>query len=270
MLAGSETPDGKTYGLVRDKDMPAWLAASQSLGFMGSDTYAELNLPQQNGLTFAEVAATGLRFALAAPRDQAANVAGKLQSQETIRIVTSNPRTARQAVGALGGSALRIVQVVGGSVEVAPHLLAGVDAIFDIVDSGQTLRENGLEIVADNLAAVSIGAVWRKEEGESPLVPGSELDAPRLQAALAAIETRVEQAQTGEQRSYTQTLAANPGKLIKKFGEETSEFLEAFLIGEKTEVSAEAADVLYALAIACGMRETSLTKALNTLAARNK
>jgi phosphoribosyl-ATP pyrophosphohydrolase len=268
MLAGTETPDGKAYGLVRDKDMPSWLASPGSLGFMGSDTYTELDDRARSGITFTEVAQTGLRFALAARSEVVDSVRAKLQAQETVNIVTSNPRAAKQSVGALGGSALRIVQVVGGSVEVAPQLLEGVDAVFDLVDSGRTLRENGLEIVTDDLMPISIGAVWRNN-GE--LAPGElPLDADGLQRAIAVIEARVVAAQSGERGSYTQSLAANPSRLVKKMSEEAGELLEAFLVGSEAEVCGEAADVLYTLAIACSVRETSLLQALAELANRNK
>jgi len=146
--------------------------------------------------------------------------------------------------------------------------LEGVDAIFDIVDSGRTIKENGLEIVADNLQPVSIGAVWRREAQAEP-APES-LDSGALFDALATIEARVVSAQTGKPRSYTERLAANPSKLVKKLAEESGELLEAFLVGTETELLGEVADVLYALSIACSVRDTSLSAALATFARRNK
>ena len=48
---------------------------------------------------------------------------------------------------------IRIIKIEG-SVELAP-LLGLSDAIVDIVETGSTLKENGLVIIEDNVAAIS-------------------------------------------------------------------------------------------------------------------
>ena len=48
---------------------------------------------------------------------------------------------------------IRIIKIEG-SVELAP-LLGLSDAIVDIVETGSTLKENGLEIIEDNVAPIS-------------------------------------------------------------------------------------------------------------------
>ena len=48
---------------------------------------------------------------------------------------------------------IRIIKIEG-SVELAP-LLGLSDAIVDIVETGSTLKENGLAIIEDNVAPIS-------------------------------------------------------------------------------------------------------------------
>ena len=48
---------------------------------------------------------------------------------------------------------IRVIKIEG-SVELAP-LLGLADAIVDIVETGSTLRENGLVIIEDNVAPIS-------------------------------------------------------------------------------------------------------------------
>ena len=48
---------------------------------------------------------------------------------------------------------IRVIKIEG-SVELAP-LLGLADAIVDIVETGSTLKENGLVIIEDNVAPIS-------------------------------------------------------------------------------------------------------------------
>ncbi len=108
------------------------------LGVVGKDTIAE------SGGSFYEVLDLGFgrcRFALAAPK-------GKqfFDGYHVKTIASKYPNVARAYFGRKGLD-VRIIKIEG-SVELAP-LLGLADGIVDIVETGSTLRENGLEVVED-------------------------------------------------------------------------------------------------------------------------
>ena len=108
------------------------------VGIVGKDTILE------NGHSFYEVLDLGFgrcRFALAGPKgaDFYTGYAAK-------RIATKYPNIARKFFEDKGVN-VEIIKIEG-SVELAP-LLGLSDAIVDIVETGNTLRENGLEIIEE-------------------------------------------------------------------------------------------------------------------------
>lgn len=108
------------------------------VGIVGKDTILE------NGHNFYEVLDLGFgrcRFALAGPKgaDFYAGYTAK-------RIATKYPNIARKFFEDKGVN-VEIIKIEG-SVELAP-LLGLSDAIVDIVETGNTLRENGLEIIEE-------------------------------------------------------------------------------------------------------------------------
>ena len=108
------------------------------VGVVGKDTIME------NGSSFYEVLDLGFgrcRFALAAPQG-----ADFWSGYSARTIATKYPATAR-AFFESRGMDVDIIKIEG-SVELAP-LLGLSDAIVDIVETGTTLRENGLEIVEE-------------------------------------------------------------------------------------------------------------------------
>lgn len=114
------------------------------LGVVGKDTIME------NGRSFYEILDLGFgkcRFALAGK-------AGTdfFSGYEAKTIATKYPNVTRSFFEGKGMD-IRIIKIEG-SVELAP-LLGLSDAIVDIVETGSTLRENGLEIIEDNVAPIS-------------------------------------------------------------------------------------------------------------------
>lgn len=108
------------------------------IGVAGKDTIME------QGGSFYEMLDLGLgvcRFALAAPEGSAF-----IEGTEHKRVATKYPNVARRALAGLGIDA-EIIRIEG-SCELAP-LLGLADAIVDIVETGDTLRENGLVILRD-------------------------------------------------------------------------------------------------------------------------
>ena len=106
------------------------------LGVVGKDTIIE------NGSSFYEVLDLGFgkcKFALAAPKgtDFYSGYASKT-------IATKYPNVARSFFEGKGMD-VKILKIEG-SVELAP-LLGLSDAIIDIVETGSTLKENGLEVI---------------------------------------------------------------------------------------------------------------------------
>ena len=106
------------------------------LGVVGKDTIIE------NGSSFYEVLDLGFgkcKFALAAPKgtDFYSGYASKT-------IATKYPNVARSFFEGKGLD-VKIIKIEG-SVELAP-LLGLSDAIIDIVETGSTLKENGLEVI---------------------------------------------------------------------------------------------------------------------------
>lgn len=106
------------------------------LGVVGKDTIIE------NGSSFYEVLDLGFgkcKFALAAPKgtDFYSGYASKT-------IATKYPNVARSFFEGKGMD-VKIIKIEG-SVELAP-LLGLSDAVIDIVETGSTLKENGLEVI---------------------------------------------------------------------------------------------------------------------------
>lgn len=114
------------------------------LGVVGKDTIME------NGRSFYEILDLGFgkcRFALAgkAGTDFFAGYKEKT-------IATKYPNVTRTFFEGKGMD-IRVIKIEG-SVELAP-LLGLADAIVDIVETGSTLKENGLVIIEDNVAPIS-------------------------------------------------------------------------------------------------------------------
>lgn len=110
------------------------------LGVVGKDTIAE------SGGSFYEVLDLGFgrcRFALAAPKDS-----HFFDGYQVKTIASKYPNVSR-AYFDRKGMDVRIIKIEG-SVELAP-LLGLSDGIVDIVETGSTLKENGLCVVEDVL-----------------------------------------------------------------------------------------------------------------------
>lgn len=108
------------------------------LGVVGKDTIAE------SGGSYYEVLDLGFgrcRFALAAPKGS------EFFKGYTAKTVASKYPNVSRAYFGRKGMDVQIIKIEG-SVELAP-LLGLSDAIVDIVETGSTLRENGLEVVED-------------------------------------------------------------------------------------------------------------------------
>jgi len=127
---------------VRPSDVPTYVeAGAADLGITGKDVLIE-----QSDRAVYELADHGFgrcRMVLAARAgsDQLGEAERRLGS---MRIATKYPRTADAFFEAAGRQA-EVIEVKG-SVELAP-LVGLADGIVDLVDTGRTLADNGLEVV---------------------------------------------------------------------------------------------------------------------------
>jgi ATP phosphoribosyltransferase len=122
--------------VVKPGDVPVYVeSGAADLGVTGTDVLRETNADVLEPL---ELRFGFCRLVVAAPADAPYPV---LPGGVTARVATKYPRLA-QAYFAAAGRPVDIIEV-GGSVEVAP-LLNLSHWIVDLVDTGSTLRANGL------------------------------------------------------------------------------------------------------------------------------
>jgi ATP phosphoribosyltransferase len=133
--------DGIRFLFVKDMDVPTYvehgvadcgIAGRDVLLESGSDVYEPLDLGFGR-----------CRLVVAEPR-------GAARRRSTVRVATKYPRVT--AAHFLGRGVPAEVVKLAGSVEIAPGL-GLADCIVDVVETGRTLQENGLEAVEDVAAS---------------------------------------------------------------------------------------------------------------------
>ncbi|MDP3046658.1 MAG: ATP phosphoribosyltransferase [Chloroflexota bacterium] len=148
---------GLRFIAVKAVDVPVYVErGAADLGIAGSDvieeTQRDLYLPLYLGFG-------RCRLVVAAPRDKRLT---DLRLRPTLRVATKYPHLARQHFLARGLS-IEIVEL-SGSVELGPR--AGLaDLIVDIVDTGRTLKENGLsemETIMESQACLIVNRASHK------------------------------------------------------------------------------------------------------------
>ncbi len=127
--------------LVKAGDVPTYVEyGAADIGIVGKDTLLEAgrNLYEMVDLKFG-----ACKMAVAGPR----KLAGKLDTIPNLRVASKYPNIAREYFQIKKGQTIEVIQL-GGSVELAP-LVGLSDVIVDIVESGKTLRENGLDVLEE-------------------------------------------------------------------------------------------------------------------------
>jgi ATP phosphoribosyltransferase len=171
LLVPSSDP-GIEFLVVKPGDVPVYVeSGAADLGITGTDvlreTAADVLEPLELGFGYC-------RLVVAAP---ARTPYPQLPGGRTARVATKYPRLAREHVNALG----RPVDIVhvGGAVEVAP-LLNLSHWIVDLVDTGNTLRANGL---VEHETILEVGAVLVANRASQKLKLEADLELMRrLQA----------------------------------------------------------------------------------------
>ena len=150
---------GIRFFLSKASDVPTYVEyGAADLGIVGKDTILE------EGRTLFEVLDLKIgkcRMCVCGP--QAAE--GLLRHHEVIRVATKYPNIARDYFYNKKHQTVEIIKL-NGSVELAP-IVGLSEVIVDIVETGSTLRENGLavlETVCDLSARVVVNRVSMKRE----------------------------------------------------------------------------------------------------------
>ena len=150
---------GIRFFLAKASDVPTYVEyGAADLGIVGKDTILE------EGRTLFEVLDLKIgkcRMCVCGPQASA----GLLRHQEMIRVATKYPNIARDYFYNKKHQTVEIIKL-NGSVELAP-IVGLSEVIVDIVETGSTLRENGLAVlepVCDLSARVVVNRVSMKRE----------------------------------------------------------------------------------------------------------
>ncbi len=160
--------------LVKPSDVPTYVDHGVAdMGIVGKDTLMEAGLPlyEMVDLKFAKC-----RLAIAGYPDKKDNSL----TSSIIRVATKYPETAKKYYASKGES-IECIKL-NGSVELGP-ILGLSDVILDIVESGRTLKENGLEILEDVCEITARLAVNR-----ASLKIKSKMIAPLIESIRLAVE----------------------------------------------------------------------------------
>ncbi len=149
------------FFLAKANDVPTYVEyGAADIGFVGKDTILE------EGRKMYEVVDLGLgkcRMCVAGP-----NLAKELlQHGELIRVATKYPNIAKDYFYNKKHQTVEIIKL-NGSIELAP-IVGLAEVIVDIVETGSTLKENGLEVLEEicNISArMVVNEVSMKMEHE--------------------------------------------------------------------------------------------------------
>lgn len=134
------------YFLAKPADVPTYVEyGAADIGIVGKDTLLEegRNLYEVLDLKFA-----ACKMCVAGPKE----LEGKMGSLTITRVATKYPEIAKEYFRHKRRESVEIIKL-NGSVELAP-LVGLSEVIVDLVETGKTLRENGL-VVLDTIADIS-------------------------------------------------------------------------------------------------------------------
>ena len=168
LILGTQRPDLRLV-LVRAADVPTYVQyGAADLGVAGLDLLAEhagQGLYQPLDLGIAKC-----RMVVAVPEGY--DYAGAVRRGARLRVATKYIATAREHFAAKGMH-VDLIRLYG-SMELAP-LVGLADAIVDLVDTGNTLRDNKLAVVEEIMAVssrliVNPASLKLKREALAPLI----------------------------------------------------------------------------------------------------
>ena len=171
------------YLLSKPADVPMMVHyGAADMGLAGSDVICE------SGIQISELLDTGrgrCTMAVAGPAETAEKFKGHVSGLMGLKVATKYPNIAEQTFAAWGVH-IKLMKL-NGSVELAPALGLS-DCIFDIVQTGSTLRANGLE-PQDFIADISSRLIVNKAS--------MKMQHARIQALIDTLRKAVESRHRG-------------------------------------------------------------------------
>ena len=127
--------------LVKASDVPTYVEyGAADIGIVGKDTLLEDN---RNLYEMVDLGFGKCKMAVCGP----VKLKGKLSSITDLKVASKYPNIAKHYFQEDKGQTIEIIKL-NGSVELAP-LVGLSDVIVDIVETGKTLKENGLDVLED-------------------------------------------------------------------------------------------------------------------------
>ena len=149
------------FFLSKPSDVPTFVEyGAADLGVVGRDTILEENRKLYEVL---DLGVGKCRMCICGPRE----AGERLKHHELIRVATKYPVIAKDYFYNKKNQTVEIIKL-NGSVELAP-LVGLSDVIVDIVETGSTLKENGLEVlevISELSAKIVVNQVSMKMEQE--------------------------------------------------------------------------------------------------------
>jgi len=150
-LVFENSEKGIRFILVKAQDVPIYVErGAADIGIVGKDTIME---EERDLYEILDLGFGKCKFSVAAPKGFQPE-----KMQGVLRVATKYPRVA-QGYFMSKGRQIDVIKL-NGSVELAP-LVGLSDVIVDIVETGSTLKENGLEVIED-MYSVSARVVVNK------------------------------------------------------------------------------------------------------------
>ena len=127
--------------LVKASDVPTYVEyGAADIGIVGKDTLLEEN---RNLYEMVDLGFGKCSMCVSGPVE----LKDKLDSMPNLRVASKYPKIAKKYFNDEKGQTIELIKL-NGSVELAP-LVGLSDVIVDIVETGNTLRANGLDVLAE-------------------------------------------------------------------------------------------------------------------------
>lgn len=160
-LIFSDAQHGFKFILVKASDVPTYVEyGAADIGVVGRDTLLEEN---RNLYELLDLGFGACKMCVAGPKE----LAGKLDTINNLRVASKYVNIAKHYYNLEKKQSVELIKL-NGSVELAP-LVGLSEVIVDIVESGKTLKENGLcvlEEICDLSARLVVNRVSMKMEKE--------------------------------------------------------------------------------------------------------
>jgi ATP phosphoribosyltransferase len=163
------------FFLVKPADVPTYVEyGAADIGIVGKDTLLE------EGRALYEVLDLGFaacKMVLAGP----AELKGKLDKLNYKKVATKYPNIAREYFERRRKESIEVIKL-SGSVELAP-LVGLSEVIVDLVETGRTLKENGL-VILDTIAEISARMVVNRAS--------MKMESERINAIIRSVKQQLD------------------------------------------------------------------------------